>query len=373
MFRLSAFIIVLLIWLSVPAAGGGQAPGFKPYLGLALPYPKDIFEWTVEFPQDQKVRDGLYAARLMVDEKGKVQEVTYPEDSALYLEPLEKKKKDISFLFLDGRRLKFPLIVPVLVEYFGLPLNKKTARIRFPVSADTLSDTTLLAEFFVFNEITPPAVKAMLPVFYYFDREREEPQCLTITALVFLDEQGRLTALEYPFEGQDRMTHQIQCSLIRAEFEPARIGKESLASEFFLTFRVFDNMHFPYSSFLPADSTRDRLFTENYFMIRYLNPRDISIGALPRRYGSGKLPMPREFRHLREKMNVRLAITPNGKARVLSSAISPGRNTVPKEIVRLTNWYPAVNNKGQRENFIGIVKVKLDGGAYIVCIPEWLK
>ena len=372
MSRLVVFILVALMWLTAAAGGEEQVPGFKPYLGLALPYPEKSPEWIVAFDRNQFVPDGYYAARLKIDKKGKVREVIYPADSSLYLDPLKDKKKDIRFHFLEGRELEFPLTVPVLLEYSG-PTMRKTARLHFPISTELLSDTALLNEFFDLNDIGLPRLIAMPPVFYQFDQEREEPQCYTISALITLDEQGELTALEYPIKGQNHMTHQIQSSLIRAEFEPARIGRDNIVSEFFLTFRVFDNLRFPYSPFLPVDTTRDRTFTENFFMIRYLNPDDISICALPRRYGAGKIPMPQALRHLRGNTTIRLAIGLNGRARVLSNAISPGRITVPQEIVRLTTWYPAVNNRGERENYIGHVKVKLDGGAHIVGIPEWLK
>ncbi|MCP4567400.1 MAG: hypothetical protein GY841_07460 [FCB group bacterium] len=347
-------------------------PGFKPYLGLAMPYPEEIPEWKVDIDKKLIVRNGFYAARLIIDDKGRVREVPYHADSALYFEPLDKKKKDIRFRFLEGRKFEFPLTIPVLLEYSSFSLNIKLVRLHFPVSAETPSDTTLLAEFFALNGVYLPALKDMLPVSYYFDRGRDEPLCLTISAMVTLDKEGQLTALEYPLEGQDQMTHQIHSSLIRAEFEPARIGQESIASEFFLTFRIFDNLRFPFSPFMPVDTTRDRLFTEDYFMIRYLNPGDISIFALPQKYGSGKIPMPREFRQKREELNFRLGISQNGKARVLSMVNSPRQHTAPEEIARVTSWYPAVNNAGYKISFSGIVKVKLDGGAHIVCIPEWL-
>jgi hypothetical protein len=370
---LAISIPALLLMASILAAEDDKIPGFSPYMGLSVPYPETIPELTVKHPGDRRINNGFRAACLVIDTQGKILDMVFPEDSARWFEPLVNKREEMRFGFLEGRKLKDTLKVPVQLEYYG-PAKNKSVRLHFPVSQDMVSNKPLLEEFFDINNIKPPAVIDLPPVNYKVDRAKKEPDYLTVTVLVSLDENGELLDLAYPVPGQDQMTHQIHVALINAEFEPARINDQPFACNFLLTFRIFDNVKYPFSPFQPRDSTRTPVVTEKYFMTRYFNHRDMSVPALPRRFASGTILSPEHGPRVHGWLVATVGINAEGKVSFVSASHRKTRRArAAREILMTTTWYPAIDWRGEAELFSGKIRVEFNRTRHVVYIPEWIE
>ncbi len=370
---LAISIPALLLMTSLLAAQDDKIPGFSPYMGLSVPYPETIPELTVEPPGDRRITNGFRTARIVVDAQGKVRDLVFSEDSAYWFEPLVNKREEIRFGFSEGRKLKDTLKVPVQLEYYG-PAQNKSVRLHFPVSQDIVSNKPLLEEFFDINNIKPPAVIDLPPVNCKVDRAKREPDYLTITALVSLDENGELLDLAYPIPGQDQMTHRIHVALINAEFEPARINGQPFACNFLLTFRIFDNIGYPFSPFQPHDSMRTPVVTEKYFMTRYFNHRDISVPALPRRFASGTILSPEYGRRVHGWLVAEIGINTEGRVSFVSvHHRKTKRASAAREVLMTTTWYPAADWRGKAKLFSGNVRLEFNRTRNVVYIPEWIE
>jgi hypothetical protein len=370
---LAKLIMALLLMASPLAAEDDEVPGFSPYMGLSVPYPDTIPELIIKHPGDRRIINGFRTACLLIDAQGKILDLVFPDDSIYRFEPLVNKREEMRFGFLEGKKIKDTLIVPVQLEYYG-PAQKKSIRLHFPVSQDIVSNKPLLEEFFDINNIRPPAVIDMPQVNYKVDRAKREPDYVTVTALVYLDENGELLDLTYPIPGQDQMTHQVHVALINAEFEPARINDRPFACNFFLTFRIFDNIKYPFSPFQLSDSTRTPVVTEKYFMTRYFNHRDISVPALPRRFASGTILSPEHGPRVHGWLVATVGINVEGEVSFVSASHRKARRArAAREVLMTTTWYPAIDWRGDAKLFSGKVRVEFNQTRYVVYIPEWIE
>jgi hypothetical protein len=371
-------IRLLILFLSVllcpiAAAESAKTSVVTPYLGLSLPYIDSIPVWTVELKKGAIIRNRSLLAFLAVDEKGDVTNLEFPPDSITYIEPIEKNLKKVKFHFIEGRDLSFPVMVPVIIRYSGSGMMEKTVTLKFPITADSTSDSELLSVLLERNGVEVPQVMDIKPIFYKVDPTREKAECITVTARVFLDETGELINITYPITGQDVMTHQVHMAMMNARFIPATLNGAVFASDFLLTFRIFDNIRYPFSPLSPPDSTRTAPITTHYFMTQYLNGTDISIPPLPRKHGSGIIQAALLARHRIGSAEIILRINAEGKTRGVSvQTATPNLADEAQKVVKLITWYPALNRLGEPEAFVGRVSLRFDASTKVVYIPEWL-
>ena len=344
-----------------------------PFLGLSVPFPDSAPVWQIPFKKNSVIRNHSVTVVFSVDKKGKVKKLDYPSDSVEYITPIEKSLKEMRFNFTDGEKRPFPLKVPVRVNYYGGMNAEKTVRTAFPVYADMTSDSLLLAEFFMLNDVSPPDINNLLPVLYKVDPSKEKAEYMIITARVFLDEHGEVTDVKYPIEGHDRMTHQVQMALLNAEFTPAKVASQARACDFLVTFRVFDNIDYPFSPHSPKDTAKAEPISARYFMTRYFSPADISLPPIPRSHGSGVIDSPLGFQGS-GRADVFVRIDEEGIIRA-TRVISAGPRLweAADKAVQLIEWYPAQSRSGEARLFSGRVSLHFDQTAYIVYFPEWLE
>jgi hypothetical protein len=372
----SLILTILCLHASVLPAQADQTPvpGFSPYLGMAVPYPADTLTRTIatggnnpELPYRSVV------VTLLIDSAGNVLDLKYPPDSADFARPVETILKSARYQFTGGNQLPSPVMLPVGVSYRALTKDTLEVVFRFPLGADQVPDTTLLYRLFSLNGVTPPEVIALPPLFYRVDSTRDTLEYLVITAQVTLDERGELTDLAFPVPGHDRMTHTVHAALIRARFKPATLGGQLIPCQFLLTFRLFDNLRYPYSPFDPPDSGASLPMTTRYFMTRYFSDADFSIIPLPRNYPSRYLLTPRYGTN--RIGNAKISITISTAGIVVSQSlrtVTPEVTAEARTLVRLIQWYPALNRAGQAVEYTGMVSLTFDGSAEVVYIPEWL-
>ncbi|MDD4051578.1 MAG: hypothetical protein PHR28_06740 [candidate division Zixibacteria bacterium] len=348
-------------------------PSMAPYLGLAVPVPDTIPALTAPPSGTPYISGGSYALSLVVDKKGHVKKLRYPSDSADYYAPVKEIYKQFHFRFLDGAKIGFPLSVPVTLEYSHAVAKARKVSLRFPIAADSISDILLLTRFFAENKIIPPTVAFLPPVYYRMPSDWKAADCPTITARVFLDAEGKLENLDFPFPGGEGMTHPVQAALIHAALTPARKNGKPFPCGFYVTFRIFDNLKYPFTPFRPADSTRTTPITGKYFMTTYFNDRDIAIFPLPRRFASGVISAGTSPQGIIGTVRAGITIGPDGvPGRIDVDGGQRPLTDAARKAVRLTEWYPARNNRGEAVWFSGRMTITLDGSARIVYIPEWV-
>jgi hypothetical protein len=357
-----------------PPASVMASTGFPLYLGMAVPVPDTIPSLSAASPPARHVPNGEYALTLVVDKKGQVKKLRYPSDSAYCYHPIITVFKQVHFRFLSGAKIDFPVIIPARLCYSNDGVTGQKVSLRFPISAELTSDGPLLIGLFAENKITPPAITFLPPVYYQLPCGQKPTDCRTITARVSLDAQGVLENLGFPFPGWEGMTHPLQAALIHASYAPARRKGKPIACDFFVTFRVFDNLRYPFTPPGPVDSVGAGLMTEKYFMTVYYNERDISIFPLPRLFADGVIDAGAFPRGTSGKLRAQITITPEGA--VSLATVSGGQREqadVARKVLQLTQWYPARDNRGEAVWFTGLVTVVLDGTSRVVYIPEWIE
>ena len=343
------------------------------YLGLAVPVPQKVPELTVVLGPKNRIINAGIVSYISIDDKGEVINLEYPPDSAAYISFIEKDLRKLRFDFMSGMPLAFPVTVPAQISYFSAAAGKESVNLTFPISPDTLTDSTLLNRFFARNNIVPPRLISLPPVFYKVDPASDQPHCLTITARVFIDDRGQLTDITFPVPGMDRMTHQVHVALMNAEFTPAIIQGRPLPSDFLVTFRIFDNLRYPFSPFDPPYSADPPPITARYFLTQYFNEADIHLFPVPRSFGDGYIRSPKMARLGPGIAMVRISIGKTGKI-VAASAFraTPGLHEEALDVIKLTTWYPAVDRHGETIDYEGVVSLSFNRSSRVVYIPEWM-
>lgn len=355
---------------STPSVDNG--PYCSLYLGLAIPYPDSLPILTAPKAPDRQIPNGTYPVTLTVDKKGQVKKLLFPQDSAFCYLPLSRISKSIRFRFLEGGPMDFPVTVPALLDYHVGKDIRQEVTLRLPVSAEMITDSSLLTRFFAANEITPPRLIAIPALFYRFYPVSKENICPTITARVSLDAAGQMNDLTLFDGGYSGLQHPVHSSLLYAAFEPARRKGKPFPCEFLLTFRFFDNLRYPFPPLQPPDTAGENPVTTRYFLTWYFNARDITIFPLPREFPKGVLSAGSITKGRYGNISAGVWIDPQGKVSAVNVDNAKG---VPADAARkailLLNWYPALDNHGNPVWFSGRIRLILDGKAQVVYNPEW--
>lgn len=366
-------IIAALFCGATMAADNSPEQVVTPYFGLAMPYPDTVPTFVVTPEKGTPLTNRALTAWLSVDEKGRVKKVDYASDLAAYLKPIEPELKKMAFHFMPGVDPGSPIEVPVRVTYSTENQTEKKVTLDSPVSPRLVSDTSLLSLFFDRNGIVPPGLIDLKPLFYKVYPNRQESDYLIITARVFLDENGVVQNIVFPIPGQDVMTHAVLMAIMNAEFRPARIGGRTLPSDLLITFRIFDNIRFPFSPFYPGDTSEAVPISSHYAVSLYYNTADMALPPLPRTHAEGTIQAANLARGRLGTAEVNIRINAEGNTVAVSVIrASPQTRDVAGKVAKLIQWYPARDTSGVAEAFVGTVNLVFNNSPKIVYIPEWL-
>lgn len=383
---------------------GGNAqpdaiPGFQPFLGLAVPYPQTTWDTLEVIPNSLRFQTCECTGLLVIGANGKVKSIkNWPADSAAELtkglpgdtvitrdknQPSDSaclqlvgaKLKKIVFGFMPGKKLATPVAVPVALKLNRTSGDTIVSKIFFPIYPDSTTRPKLLDQFFAANKISPPKVVDLKKIFYHLNPDAPQSEYLTITARIGLNAQGELADLDFPIPGQDVMTHQVQMALMNGKFQPARINGNPMPCQLILTFRIFDNITYPISPTVPADSTKPRKVTESRFLTLYYSRNDIWMPPLPRNFANGYIEGS-EGLYFAGEADVKVTIDSTGK--LIGASTGSSHNKLDKlagptlRIIGNIKWYPSVSRSAAYQSFSGNIRLVFNNNARIVFIPEWL-
>jgi hypothetical protein len=370
-------LLILLVFVVVPTVGvfaeGDSASAVTPYLGLSLPYPDTVSPWLVKPKPGLLLKVPTLPVTLLIGGDGRVTDIQCSPDRLDYIEAIRSRLGSLYFQYTPGKAIPFPVALPVEVRFSVQSPAEWRADPVFPISPGLISDSTLFRLMLEKNGIRPPAVISLPSVFYKPDPSMKNPEYLTITARITIDDSGKLADITYPIQGQDRMTHQVQVALMNAQFSPLIINGQPLPAEFFLTFRIFDNLQYPFSPLSTSDSTDTLPLTARYFLTQSYCANDISIPPLPRNHPKGYIHTAAFGKNRIGAARVKVTIDETGAvAGVLPLTASPAVSDIVRDVIRLTTWYPAVTAAGKRDRFSGAVWIQFDGTPQVVYNPEWL-
>ncbi|MCK5125141.1 MAG: hypothetical protein KAR42_02700 [candidate division Zixibacteria bacterium] len=347
------------------------------YLGLALPYHKrDVIE--LDLKKSEGLKSRTVQILLQVDKKGKVKDISYNADSAAYIKPIQKHLKKLKFKFLDGMPISFPQKIPVIIKYKPIFKSGKKVTLDFPVNFNVETDNYesnrfLLALYFEHNNIAPPEVVALPPLSYPADVHEKSGRYLTISAKIKLSKTGELEDIQFPLENMKTGTHQVFTALLNASFEPFLINNEPRPCEFFLTFRIFDNLKYPYLPKIDVKNDSTAFHSELYFVTSYFNSGDISIFALPREFPELVIPASGLSVEVYGEGLAEVVIDEDGRITGISTLRATGNmGGYIRDIMLRLNFYPAVNSRGEPIAFFGRIRLGIDYMNKVVYFPEWL-
>ncbi len=359
--------------ISPVAADDDFLDSYEPYLGLAVPVVEVIPSMPPVPEEIKRTQSGFHEAILLVDRSGRVKKTLFPTDSAVFFQPLLQVWKDIRFRFLDGVELETPVKVPVILEYMSMR-RSMSIRIRFPIVEGVVSDERLMNRFFDLNEIVPPRLVDMPAVDYLLDSQQKENDYISFLAQIDIDTTGAISDLKFSIRGKHDLTHQVLVALINADIKPATIHGRPFPTQLLLVFRIFDNIHYPFSPTEPFDSLSRAPYSEKYFMSICHHLADCRLNPIPRHYASGEMPNSSKETGIVSYFT-EVIIDTTGEV----SPIMPLRGSSSSKIgdhvarlLRLTNWYPAKDEFGQKRKFSGIIRLEFRDGRRVVYTPEWL-
>lgn len=347
------------------------------YFGLAVAYPDSVGIFSAEGLSHRTIKGGPVGAILTIDQKGKVKQIEYAPDSANYFKLIEKKIKKIRFNFNPGRELGFPQKIPLTVQYIPLMRGEFSVRLAFPVDHTRKADTILLADYFELNNVTPPRIKSLRPIFHIPLGDTSQIGCPVVRVVARLDERGFLTDLIYPESGVAIPHHYIHTALMGAEFEPAIIKGEAIAIDLPLIFRLFDNLDYPFSpinSATPADTAKPDPITAAHFITPVYNPVDLSLLPLPRKYPNGYIHSAPLGNKIYGNFKIQIGLDSLGRVNALSiPRTTPENREIVRKAIKLIRWYPALDSAGIPVRFSGKITLHFDKSPQIVYNAEWLK
>jgi hypothetical protein len=346
---------------------------FKSFLGLALPYPEGDYIDTIAYDNNTPFRDRSISVQLIIDETGRVQDLTCHPDSTDYVNPVSDRLKDIQFVLTPGRKTDFPFIVPIYLSVRSLTDNRIVAAVEFPIKPDLTTDSIMLNDLFAANRISPPGIDFLDQIFYKVDAEREKYDYTTVTAHVTLDSLGEPIDIDFPIPGQDKMTHYAFMALRNAKFSAPAMKNTPFASGFFVTIRFFDNIRYPFSPHVIEDTLKKPLITEDHFMTVYYHPNDISLPPLPRKHPGGYIHSGKYGRMSLGIAEAHISIDTAGQvSRVSVISASPRLRDIIAPTVKLLTWYPARDNQNRTQPFSGRIFLNFKGNSRIDYSLDWL-
>jgi hypothetical protein len=342
------------------------------YLGLAVPYPEHLSDEPIMVPADESIASGKVRIWAKIDSAGNVIDISSTDSTNSLITPVRGDLEALRFQFTPGESLPQPLSVPVDILYSGSQADGWSARISFPVSPEFTTDSILLKEFFSANGIEPPRIMSLNPIDYQINDRTDSLRYWTITAQVSLDSGGNLQDISYPIAGQAEMRHQVHMALMHARYSPAQLHGRPIAAEFLVTFRIFDNINYPFSPCQQMDSAKAPI-SSRYFMTYYYSEKDISLPPLPRNHADGFIIARKLGEGKHGTSDVTVDIDQDGKVtRAVMTRTRAGLQGAATQLARLFRWYPAIDAQGQPMEFTGEISFQFDGTSKIVYIPEWL-
>lgn len=366
-------VIILINAAAVRADQAGSAET-KPYLGFAVPFPEAGSETIYPVKDGRRIPAREVSLTLTIGASGKVKEITDYPDTISQLTPIIKKLKKLKFEISEGNSIGDRIVIPAKLSLFRPAVTEVMAELKLPINSEFKSDTVLLGEFYRANGISPPAVTDLPPIFYKVFPESEIPNVLTISAWVMLDAAGELDQVSFPIAGQDDMTHPVFMGLRNASFKAATFNSEPFATGFWVTFRIFDNIKYPFSPTMETDSANAPKWTERFFMTPYYNCADMSLPPLPRRHTGGTIRSAKYGRSGIGLARTRVVIDTIGRVSKMSVISSdPYMFEAVRDAVKLATWYPAVSADRQKVEFSGDILLEFDASSFIRYSPSWLK
>lgn len=353
----------------------GQDTGYvvQPYFGLAVAYPDSVGPFEIERqPKNNPGRQPVGAV-LTIDKKGKVKQIDYAPDSTSYFKPIEKKIKKIRFNFNPGLEIGWPQKIPVTIQYRAQGREAFGGQLTFPIGHSLKPDTILLREYFKLNDISPPRVRSLRPVFHKPRGDSTQNGYLVVKLVVKLDARGKMIDLIYPNAAEKIAHHYVHTALMDAEFETAVIKGQAVPCDLPLIFRLFDNLKYPFSPTVSADTTDPRPITEAFFMTPDYNPADRSMIPLPRKHPYKYIESAPLGRKILGEFQLNIGIDSSGRVGAISLPRTPAdKAKIVRRAIKLIRWYPALDYNGQARRFSGRIQLQFDGSSHIVYIPEWL-
>lgn len=374
-----ALMVFLLICVAESTAAEQTAETFDRFAGLQAHIGRQP-DITIERIDLDGFRKKEFRVDLTVDDRGRVIEFSYPNDTIPDLKCYKKAYDKLEFSQLPGMiAMPIPVIIPVRVKTVWDTSKKGRLLFDFPIRHShgdaVLSDTTLLKEYFSLNGIEPPGIRRLPVLSYFFPGQEKDGRYLTVAAYVSIDETGEVTDISFPIENMSRGKHQVFMALLRGDFRPLKIGNGTEKCSFWAVFRLFDNIEYPFQPVVGGEFDSTATHAEKWFVKTYFNADDLPLCPLPREFPDLRMPVSGLTARLTIRTGVievsidTLGIVSSARARNNSGAAQQPL----KNIARRLTFYPAVDSTGRPVPFTGKIRIFVDENKNVVYIPEWLE
>ncbi len=338
-------------------------------------------EVVVKSKDLQELQLKSFTVYLTINSKNRIVDYRYQPESVPDLRYLKKAYGNLGLSVVFNQAVS-PYTITIPCHVTVIRKDKKQSVLLFELpglSSDITSqlhnDSSLVAEYFRLNNIEAPGPKQMPSLSYLLPENPENGKYTSVTALVRIDENGKLEDISFPFECMRKGKHQIFTALLNAEFKPLVINGIAMSSSFFVTIRQFDNIKYPFQPVFDGSFDSTAIHTEMRFCSVYLTLPDFSQKALPREFAD--LIMPASGLSTRAHsgyFRVEAIIDEAGQVISVSGKGVPEANrTYLKDITRRLTFYPAMDEKGDFCQFTGKIQIIIDGNKKVVYNPEWLR
>nr|MBN2278875.1 hypothetical protein [candidate division Zixibacteria bacterium] len=354
------FMIVVLTW------GGPYGQAFE-LLGVEIPVPDRAFE-PIEGENIPASRYPLeYNLHFFLNESGRVDSFQYwPDSRPVYIENIRGSLENLEFhpAIRDGKTI--PFIVPASIT-FETKYGRPGVRFQFPVDeTECRKDRFLLDSMMFLNDYRMPGLAGFPSYYCRFSNGRDTGMYPYVVYRVDLDTAGDLVDYEKIFIGKPDFTAATDKALLYARFTPTVAGEIKIPSKIYLTIRFFPSILYPTREWLPPESSGDRSLPELFRLETAAYLDSIINPPFPINIQGGQYHNT-ELIQFSDTVDVTVGIRNNGRVKSVvfeKFLMDPLENQL-YDVVRKLRFTPAVDTLGNRVDYLGKMKIIVDGSKKI--------
>jgi len=362
------FLLAAILLIMATSVGAIERPALY---GFSLPCPVDTPYFAPETEMVQFDHRRMLLLLLDIDENGAVSGMQLEDEAdsafARYVQPYVTARTFHPALF-DG--VAVPSRLPVLLRI--TPKVNRPVFI-FPVDANyTVGDLDLYLQGMAFNDIKPPRLEYFPSYFSNITRGDSLGRYPYMLFKVRLDSTGRLFDFEDELIAEPKFAHQLRSALLYADFKPATVKQQPIATDAYLMISFFPYISYPSRRWLATPETELSLIDRQ--RVRLLPTKaGLLAKAIPKRVNAFKVPSGNQRIWFRGKMCLGLAIDTLGQVGIRHSTIvrEPLYSFV-REMVEGWRFYPALDFEGKIQPFYGEIMVEFDDSDFIRISYLWL-
>jgi hypothetical protein len=309
-----------------------------------------------------------------LDSTGESDSITYssPKDSN-YLKQIVNSLKGIRFEPAEYEDSAISFILPVRIV-LSRRLNRPYATLHFPYTpVGDNRDRFLLENALTLNGFTAPSLRSF-PAYYCAFKKGQKADLYPFAVFhLMIDSSGKVVRILEHCTSNESYTDVVSRALLYADFSPAAYRGKTMPSEMFLTFRFFERLRYPTSTWPPDSSTIPDLPFDYIRIDPSLYLDSLTNPPIPFNFPYGEFRTGGKIPHL---ITMEAFVTIDTLGNIIFSAFDrPSWDEPVKlaaQLLRALKFLPARNLNEYKVLFTGRMRIEFDNSENIRIFVSWL-